>query len=123
MDDESRAEFSRLLRGFVEHFQPMGTFECYLVGRLASIAWRLRRLAVGEVRHLNAGKASANFAAQLSPPFVIPLELLTRYEGGLGREFDRTLQQLERAQRRHREKSSIDIDEEKSKLRNELEQR
>jgi hypothetical protein len=99
---ESQAEFCALLNGFRENFKPKGMFEDYLVEFLATTAWRCRRL-------LQAEAAENPLDPALVDPALIDIrsyeekyrrsEYLLRYGASLERSFDRTLNQLERAQR------------------------
>ena len=48
LDDEPRAKFKALLRGFRDDLQPVGTIENSLVEKLAILDWRYRRLLQAE---------------------------------------------------------------------------
>jgi hypothetical protein len=57
MQGESRTEFSALMNGFCDYFQPVGTFEENLVETLATTRWRQRRLLIAEGAEIEAGRA------------------------------------------------------------------
>ena len=90
---ESPAEYEELLEGMREAFQPEGALEELLVEKLATMAWRQRRLLLaGGVEIL---KNTVLVEWGYAPGF----DRLLHYEAHLERNFDRTLSQLERLQR------------------------
>ena len=98
---ESRAEFYALLAGLRSHFEPVGYFEELLVEKLAVILWRIRRLIKEDGKPSQEEPHSADFDA-LFGGNRLSVDLLLRYESFLQRDFERTLNQLERAQRLRR---------------------
>jgi hypothetical protein len=97
IEDESRAEFKSLLNGLRNDLEPEGTLEELLVGKLAAIFWRLRRLIIADREQTQKGPETFRWGD--TGLGANPLDLLLRYETNLERNFDRTLIQLERLQR------------------------
>lgn len=97
IDGEPQEQFRALVRGFREYFQPVGLFEDVLVEKLAAIVWRHRRLMIVDRRR--TAEWAAGLVAESVEELLLPMELLLKYESALERAFDRTLGQLERAQR------------------------
>jgi hypothetical protein len=64
MEDEPRKQFYSLLRGFQEDFQPKGTLENLLVEKLASLAWRYRRMLTVERVEIRMGMRFNSLTAQ-----------------------------------------------------------
>ena len=103
--------------GVVESLAPQGALEAELAGRVASLLWRLRRVAPAEAnliaRHHLRGDDPANpdacYASALPvpvppepPPLDIPdvrfLATIIRHEARLDRQFRRALHQLQALQ-------------------------
>jgi len=94
IEGESRAEFDALLNGLRNYFQPKGTLEEIQVEKLAALFWRERRLIIADGK-ANIGNGIDPLGWNEAPQW----ELLLRYETTLDRAIERTLSQLERAQR------------------------
>ena len=95
---ESHSRYESILNGLWDTLQPEGKLEELLVEKLASITWRYRRLLVADGAAFRESSQSADFVTLgVSDPGA--LDRLVRYESSLERAFDRTLAQLERAQR------------------------
>jgi hypothetical protein len=97
LEGEPATEYDALLKGFWDAVNPQGELEEHLVDRMATSAWRQRRLLVME-----AERRPRTFAESLVPTdqsAVPSLELSLRYESSFERSFDRALSQLERLQR------------------------
>lgn len=90
---EPRIAFDALLNGLFNDLQPEGELEGILVEKLAILIWRYRRLIVAEAENSQA----VDFLA--GDEKLLNREHLLRYEASIERSFDRTLSQLERAQR------------------------
>lgn len=100
LTNESRAEFNSFLKRLRDHFKPEGAFEEFLVLKVAITIWRIRRLINEDRRQTQEYTAPALegiFGGQR-----LSVDLLLRYESNLERTLDRTLNQLERAQRMRR---------------------
>lgn len=54
LSDESGADFENLEAGFMAAWEPVGTFEAYLVRRLAELAWKVARAGRIEAELLEA---------------------------------------------------------------------
>jgi hypothetical protein len=93
---ESRSDYQSLLEGLWESLQPEGKLEEILVEKLTSISWRYRRLLVADGAEFRKHTELVDFLSKVD---VGGLDRLVRYESSLERAFDRTLTQLERAQR------------------------
>ncbi len=95
-DRESKAEYDRLLKGFIDYFQPEGAPEEILVEKLATLFWRYRRLLRTETVEIadsaEGGESEMTLTSWNADEFI-------RYEVNLERAIDRTLVQLERLQR------------------------
>jgi hypothetical protein len=97
LKSESRSEYESLLAGLLDDFKSEGTFEEFLVEKLATVAWRYRRIITLEVADIE----SPDLGFTLPDSGTLPLsrlDHLVRYETSLERAFDRTLSQLERRQ-------------------------
>jgi hypothetical protein len=116
---EDAAVFDSLRLGMVESFHPLGPFEEVLVGRLASLWWRLQRVGRAEQEGFKvAMEIMATGGEQVTRKFMCSLpvhvafsswgsspgqghvERLLRYEGQLERSFFSLLHELERMQAR-----------------------
>ena len=97
-DRESKAEYDRLLKGFIDYFQPEGALEEMLVEKLATLFWRYRRLLRSETVEI-ADSLELNAQGEMILTSWNTDEFI-RYEVNLERAIDRTLAQLERLQRR-----------------------
>lgn len=96
LENEPRAEFNALLQGWLNVLQPQGEFEEFLVEKLAALAWRHRRLIIAEGKNIE----SLEIGTLIDPEGPSrTADHLVRYEASNERAFDRTLSQLERAQR------------------------
>ena len=98
LEGEPGAEFDSLLNGFRDYFEPEGRLEEFLVEKLAVIVWRHRRLVIADGQ-LAGRWDSTSWADGILGPQLLSPDLLLRYETTFERSFDRTLSQLERAQR------------------------
>jgi hypothetical protein len=98
LEGERRAEFNAFWAGLREYYQPEGTFEEQLVLKIVVTFLRQRRLIAvdGKLAQARADCPDLAFGTSL------PVDLLIRYESHLERVLDRTLNQLERAQRMRR---------------------
>ena len=97
LKSESGSEYESLLAGLLDDFKPEGAFEEFLVEKLATFAWRYRRIITLEVADIE----NPNLGFTLPDSGTLPLsrlDHLVRYETSLERAFDRTLSQLERRQ-------------------------
>jgi hypothetical protein len=94
LESERRAQYQRLLKGFIEYFKPVRAIENFLVEKLAILAWRYRRLVFVEKEELEKGPKLMGFEDFKA----LDLNLVPRYEATLQRSFDHTLSQLERMQ-------------------------
>ena len=92
---ESRDQYDYLLAALVHHFQPDGALEELLVEKLAMLFWRYRRLLCAE-----RGEIEGIERPSLMSMHGDTSDRLVRYEASLERGIDRTLNQLERQQRR-----------------------
>ena len=81
------------MNGLFNDLQPEGELEEILVEKLAILIWRYRRLIVAEAENSQA----VDFFVQDEMRWKG--EHLLRYEASIERAFDRTLSQIERAQR------------------------
>jgi hypothetical protein len=95
LEGESQAEVNFWVRELHKYYQPEGALEDILVDKVAVLFWRLRRIIraesdAGGVTTVNPFDLGENLTKK---------ELLMRYETMLERNIDRTLAQLERAQR------------------------
>jgi hypothetical protein len=90
---EPRIAFDALLNGLFNDLRPDGELEEILVEKLAILIWRYRRLIVAEAEN----RQPVDFLA--GDEKLLNREHLLRYEASIERSFDRTLSQLERAQR------------------------
>ena len=109
---ESQGNCKKLVASFREAHQPVGGFEEFLVEKLAVLALRMIGVyrADAKIAPLLFEVIRKGLAGVHSPDIMewvnrkdeivqLTPELLLRYEGSLERQFDRTLTQLERAQR------------------------
>ncbi len=115
LDDESPADFQRLLDSYLDEFAPTSPIEVELIETMVSARWRLRRLANIETTLLaNEMETSVDdihlfFADVDREPNVedhlayafkrladgASLHLLNRYEGTIGRSYARAFKQLQ----------------------------
>jgi hypothetical protein len=118
LDDESPADFQRLLDSYLDQFAPTSPIEVELIETMVSARWRLRRLANIETTLLaNEMETTVNdihqfFADVDREPNVedhlayafkqlasdASLHLLLRYEGTLSRSYARALKHLQQLQ-------------------------
>ena len=112
-EDEDPQQFSLLLDGLREDYQPQSTIETMLVERLAASFWRLRRAYRFEVEAITQANRPNPLADALDelahlPPVprgerILPpphsLDCLIRYETMIDRELLRTMRQLDLRQR------------------------
>jgi hypothetical protein len=97
IEGESEREFESLLGGFNEAFQPIGLLEAFLVDKLASDAWRLRRVLVAE--RLAAERNDISLTLEWDKKEPLSPDSMFRCEAARERSFYRTWDQLERLQR------------------------
>jgi len=90
---ESQGAFNKLLNGLFRDLQPVGELEQILVEKIATLAWRYRRLIGTEVKN------STNIDFFDPEKARWNSDHLLRYEVSIERAFDRALTQLERKQR------------------------
>ena len=115
LDDESPADFQRLLDSYLDEFVPTSPLEVELIETMVSARWRLRRLANIETTLLgNEMETTVDNIHRFFPdvdrdPTVEDhlayafkllsggpsLHLLLRYEGTLGRSYARAFKQLQ----------------------------
>lgn len=95
LENESRSEFNSLLTGLREDLHPEGILEGALVEKLAFLLWRYRRFLQAEARVLEP----VIFDMLPDKSILNDPSHLLRYEASIERNFDRTLNQLERLQR------------------------
>jgi hypothetical protein len=93
-DEESPEKIKHLVRELRKYFKPVGPFEDYLVDKLVTLFWRLRRALLAEAAAGGLTWDLLNFDQRISE-----IDLLIRYGTAIDRAIDRTLAQLERAQR------------------------
>jgi hypothetical protein len=89
----SRGTFDKRLNGLCCDLQPVGELEQILVEKIATLAWRYRRLIGTEVKN------STNIDFFDPEKARWNSDHLLRYEASIERAFDRALTQLERKQR------------------------
>ena len=75
---EDAGEFAALLAALVEEYQPTGPTEAHLVGELAAIMWRQRRVLLAEGAAINAG-----LLAVTQRSFDSPIESAAPFERAL----------------------------------------
>jgi hypothetical protein len=115
LDDESPADFQRLLDSYLDEFTPTSPLEVELIETMVSARWRLRRLANIETTLLaNEMETTVddlhNFFSDVDREPTIDdhlayafkllaggasLHLLNRYEGTIGRSYARAFKQLQ----------------------------
>jgi hypothetical protein len=115
LDDESPADFQRLLNSYLDEFTPTSPIEVELIETMVSARWRLRRLANIETTLLaNEMETTVddihNFFADVDREPTVEdhlayafkllaggasLHLLNRYEGTIGRSYARAFKQLQ----------------------------
>jgi len=115
LDDESPADFQRLLDSYLDEFAPTSPLEVELIETMVSARWRLRRLANIETTLLaNEMETTVddihNFFADVDREPTVEdhlayafkllaggasLHLLNRYEGTIGRSYARAFKQLQ----------------------------
>jgi len=115
LDDESPADFQRLLDSYLDEFTPTSPLEVELIETMVSARWRLRRLANIETTLLaNEMETTVddmhNFFADVDREPTVEdhlayafkllaggasLHLLNRYEGTIGRSYARAFKQLQ----------------------------
>ena len=115
LDDESPADFQRLLDSYLDEFTPTSPLEVELIETMVSARWRLRRLAniettlLGNEMETTVDNIHRFFADVDRDPTVgdhlayafkllsggPSLHLLLRYEGTLGRSYARAFKQLQ----------------------------
>jgi hypothetical protein len=118
LDDESPADFQRLLDSYLYEFTPASPIEVELIETMVSARWRLRRLAniettllgnemetsVNDIHHFFADvDREPNVEDHLAYAFKhlangASLHLLLRYEGTLSRSYARAFKQLQQLQ-------------------------
>jgi hypothetical protein len=118
LDDESPADFQRLLDSYLDEFAPTSPIEVELVETMVSARWRLRRLAniettllgnemettVDDIHHFFADvDREPTVEDHLAYAFKLlaggaSLHLLNRYEGTIGRSYARAFKQLQQLQ-------------------------
>jgi len=67
LKDESQSEFDSLLDGLVDALQPEGALEELLVEKLATLAWRQRRLLLAESAEIENNKEADKIAEVFRP--------------------------------------------------------
>jgi hypothetical protein len=95
---ESREEYDSLVNGLRVGLQPVGTLEEIFVENLAMLIWRRRRFIIAETGEIRKNTEHLEMLRDVGP-HLPDMDSFVRYEAHLSREFDRTLNQLERAQR------------------------
>lgn len=65
LEDESKAEYTELIRGLLDDFQPVGKFEEGLVEILAVTRWRQRRLIMAETLEIEGARVLCFSEAEL----------------------------------------------------------
>jgi len=127
---ESFDDWERHRAGIVASFQPEGSFEAWLAGRIASLSWRLNRVPRYETEmtahHIDEVPDDLAQAAAFGEKLGIPseesitmdkidqlvsrrllpsrdpMERIMRYEGHLHRQFIQTIRELEATQARRK---------------------
>jgi hypothetical protein len=103
--DEIPAHYEDFFKSLMDDFAPLGAIECLLVDQLATLAWRLRRVASVEAQILNEVHSDAVRLGQSFAKALVQLidrsggmQHLSRYESSLRREFSTALRELQRLQ-------------------------
>jgi len=91
---ESKANFAAFAGGVRERLAPDGELEIFVVDRVISAAWRLRRALTVESALFKSGAGPAR--AELSGTALAKIGLLSRYEVTLERSLDKALERLDR---------------------------
>ena len=95
---ESEEDFAAFARGVQARLAPVGELEVFVVNRVISAAWRLRRAVVVESGLFNSDNGS--IAADLAPDALGKIRLLSRYEVTLERSLYKGLEELGALQRK-----------------------
>ncbi len=104
--DESLEDYEAHLAGLTAALQPADAAEAQIVERIASCAWRLKRVGRAEASMLNhiAESITGGGTTRHNPYSRMfgGVSTLTRYEAAIDRALDRAFRMLERAQARRR---------------------
>jgi hypothetical protein len=94
---ESKGDFTAFADGVRERLAPDGELEIFVVNRVISAAWRLRRALTVESALFNSGGGPAS--ADLSGGALAKIRLLSRYEVTLERSLYKALERLDHLRR------------------------
>jgi hypothetical protein len=93
---EDPTEFAELAQGLIDHYQPVGMIEEFLVARITTTMWRIRRACMAETKGMSAAVEEAAEHREFGPPanlfriMTLPPETRQKMaeDGGVVNPFD-----------------------------------